>query len=240
MRQTISEAWEKAEQTHDSLGGALSAVRHLESALRRELKERFEALDIPREFKDRMGSVVDGYGFRLDPIIRTSLKYLPPRRVEYPAGSGMPSGFMVYDPVVQFKVEIKPSLDVLMADMERFLDSLMALARPEYLREGRSMKKLITGIAEGIGYMLPGESSDIADEFSDTLCNILRRNFDIKIIDNPDTVDESLRDLYFDFTVNPYLEEPFMTSPAIVSMNKNRQEILHKGTILVPELKKEE
>ena len=213
-------------QRYDSVGQALTAVKRIEDIIREYMMAKAKALDMPMELTSRLENILAQFAYPLRYVITAQLPVLSVRET--------PEAYVIPKPLPRFMLSVNSMPDQVIADLDKRFDAILANLRIPYLKPGVSVSSMIKDYHDRIIFV---QDSEETNDESRALCRRMERLFDVKVISETGPGDIYYNNLYFTMEGSPRVNEPFVTSPAVLSRTDGR--ILAKGHILIPTLKEE-
>lgn len=234
MRDITTEIKDKYQECctaeYTSVGTAMTAVKQLQILYNDYLREVLIQRRLPTEIEKKVLHVIEQYSFPLEPTIKPNIE--PSRIIQETIGN-FTSIRINNKPKISFSLTPGKSPDEVIPLLDKFLESVISACSPKYLKTGSSLLKIIRSIVYRIDYTKPMNSTQA--EINRTLEGLLR-NFDVEILNDVKIGEEYGNYDFFEMYPNKNIKEQFITSPAVISREKDRIEILIKGSLVYPEI----
>lgn len=214
---------------YPSVGTAMTAVKQLQSLYRNYLFYELSQRHLTAEAEKKVSSILDKYTFPIEPMIIPKIEQ---RRI-IQESVGDVTTIKIKNPKIYFSLTPGNRPDEAFQVLDNFLENVIAMCKTKYLRTGSSLLKIINSIVQRIDYTTPVDPAQ--DVINKTLEGLLR-NFEVEIIKDAKIGDEFGNFDYFELYPNKNITEEFITSPAVISRENGRIEILMRGSLVYPEI----
>lgn len=212
----LHDAYERAQETFETLEEAQAAVADLQAAQKNYLDDKLKLLTVEKEAKIK--EILEGYNYNVDATIRPIIVPGVARRID--------GGTFIPDPTVKYKVTINKDFNAMKSDLDNLIEKTSTATEHPLLRQ--SVEKLIRSIHQMIEYAV-NESPEVKN-YNDNLCKILKNYFKVEVINSTTALD--FNEEYFEVYEVTTVRRSFITSPALIESETGK--LICKGAMLVP------
>ncbi|WP_177797580.1 hypothetical protein [uncultured Duncaniella sp.] len=212
-----------------SVGTALTAVKQLQALYREYLLDSLYQRHLIAEIEKKVLAVLEQYTFPIEPTITPKVES---SRI-FKESSEDVITIKINRPRISFSLIPGKTPDEVFPLLDNFLESVVAMCKTKYLKPGSSLLKIINSIVQRIDYTQPVDPAQAV--INRTLEGLLK-NFDIEVINDAKIGDEFGNFDYFELNPNKNITDQFITSPAVISHDNGRTEILIRGSLVYPEI----
>lgn len=215
---------------YPTVGTAMTAVKQLQILYGNYLREVLSQRHLTTETEKKVLLVLEQYTFPLEPTIKPEIE---PCRINVETIGDITNIRINDKSEISFSLIPGKSPDEVIPLLDNFLESVITICKPKYLKSGSSLLKIIRSIVQRINYTKP---ADPAQDYINRTLEGLLRNFDVEILNDVKIGEEYGNYDFFELYPNKNITEQFITSPAVISRENEHIEILIKGTLVYPEI----
>ncbi len=215
---------------YPSVGTAMTAVKQLQILYSDYLLEVLSQKRLTTETEKKVLLVLGQYTFPLEPTI---IPKIEPSRIIQETIGDFTNIRINNNPKISFSLTPGKRPEEVIPLLDNFLESVITICNTKFLKPGSSLLKIIHSIVQRIDYTKPVDPAQAV--INRTLEGLLR-NFDVEILNDVKIGEEYGNYDFFELNPNKNITEQFITSPAVISRENGRIEILIKGSLVYPEI----
>ena len=204
-------------------------MKQLQALYREYLLDSLYQRHLIAEIEKKVLAVLEQYTFPIEPTITPKVES---SRI-FKESSEDVITIKINRPRISFSLIPGKTPDEVFPLLDNFLESVVAMCKTKYLKPGSSLLKIINSIVQRIDYTQPVDPAQAV--INRTLEGLLK-NFDIEVINDAKIGDEFGNFDYFELNPNKNITDQFITSPAVISHDNGRTEILIRGSLVYPEI----
>jgi hypothetical protein len=225
----ISDLLKKVNTDYNSIGEAQTSIKAFQTLLNKYLIDRLSSGNFPKELTSKMEKILEHYNFFFEVVIKAKIGSLEVIKDI--------NGIRISNPEIKYSVEIVKSPEQVLIELDDAFESIIQGVVPTYLKRERSMMQLLKSFQDRIVYSEGDSQIPETNDCNDMLELIIKRNFDVTLIKNAKYGDEYGNNDYFEISPMKNIHHEIITSPAIIRNVNGTNEVVWKGTMLIPDIK---